>query len=223
MSFDAGFYRGWERNAKMTIIADGVTIYDGLLIRYEDIARRYTIPLSGVHQLIIHFRSDGYDKTYYAIGDISLTRASATSGKPLVSDEDYDANRYLAQYVDVVKGNFSMGGYNYQKGYTMRMGYGFNLDYESKLGFNLKGAYDTFSFDIARLPQDSYLNYLRSAYLTIEVDGVPVAGYDGRELKWDDITLPVEVNVSGARQLIIKLKSNGYDLVKWGIGNIHLA
>ncbi len=223
MSFDAGYCGGWERDAEMTVIADGVVVLDKVKMRYEDIARRYTVSLAGVHQLVIHFESRGYDKAKYAIGDISLVKSGSVTGKPRTSDADFDSCRYLMDSTWKIDGNFTMGGYNYRNGYRMSMGYGWSIKETAKLGFNFRGKYSNLSFDIARISNDYFQHYLRSALLTIEVDGVPVAGYNELELKWNDITRPISVNISGASQVVIKLKSKGYDKLDWGIGNIQLT
>lgn len=223
MSFDAGYCGGWERDAEMTVIADGVVVLDKVKMRYEDIARRYTVSLAGVHQLVIHFESRGYDKAKYAIGDISLVKSGSVTGKPRTSDADFDSCRYLMDSTWKIDGNFTMGGYNYRNGYRMSMGYGWSIKETAKLGFNFRGKYSNLSFDIARISNDYFQHYLRSALLTIEVDGVPVAGYNELELKWNDITRPISVNISGASQVVIKLTSKGYDKLDWGIGNIQLT
>ncbi|MBQ8505966.1 MAG: carboxypeptidase regulatory-like domain-containing protein, partial [Clostridia bacterium] len=223
MSFDVGFVEGsWERDAEMTITADGRVIYDKVKLKYEDIARRFTVSLSGVHQLVIHFESHGYDKTRYAIGDISFTKSGTPSKAVRVSKEGYDNLRYLLESAVVTKGDFTMGGYNYRDGYRMKTGYGWNEKDEAKLGLNMRGQYSTFSFDITRMPRDnSYEHYLRSATLTIEVDGVAV--YSEMPILWNDLVHPISLNVSGARQVLIKVKSSGYDILNWGIGNIQFS
>jgi len=221
MSFDAGFYEGDERNAGMTVIADGKVIQDEILFRYTDAPKRCTIPLNGVDQLVIRFTSKGYDKTKYAIGNISFSSASAAADSVRESIKNFDSRRSYKHYAEVVDEEFAMGGFNYRNGYVMRVGY-LNKDYESQLAFDLKGKCKTFSFDIARLPEGDHLSHIRSAYLTIELDGKVVAEYNAKELKWNDVALPVKVNVAGADRMLIRLYSKGYDTVKWGIGNVQI-
>ena len=223
MSFDAGYCGGWERDAELTVIADGVTVIDKAKLKYTDIARPFTINLSGVHKLVIHFESHGYDKAKYAIGDIRLTKAGDTLKKPIECMENYDERRYLLDAASVVTGDFSMGGYNYRNGYDLKLGYPWNMKYTGIVGFNFRGQYSTLSFDLARYESSNQTAYPRNATVTVEVDGVPVAGYNEKTLEWNDPSMKVSVNVSGASQVLIKVTSNGYENLHWRIGNVHYS
>lgn len=151
LSFKAGYYGGHERNATMTVIADGVTVYDEVEISYEDIAKSYTVSLSGVDQLVIRFHSDAYDKTKYAIAAVNAVPSSAIEEETAVSDEFYDIPQYLLQNAELITGAFSVGGNSYENGYKMRMGYtGSSSGYTGKVCFNFNDQYKKLTFDIAK-------------------------------------------------------------------------
>lgn len=222
MSFRAGYYYGEKRDAQMTVIADGNVIYDGYNIKCEDGMKSFSIPVSGVSQLVIRFNSDGYDQTRYVISDVCLSPAPAGDEPTRVSDETFKDICNVTFQAYLLNDYFQMGGYTYQGGYRMKMGYPYS-QYYANLGFNLNGEYNTFSFDIARLNDyGDHETDLRSATITIEADGVIVGEYSGRELRWNDVTLPISIDVSGVSQLDINLNSTGYDLLYWGIGNIQM-
>ena len=223
MTFKTGYSKGDERNAFLTIIADGRTIVDKKEISYENVPITQTVQLGGVKQLIIRYESDGYDKTRYAVGNVKTVRSSSAKDEVLVSDEFFDITRYQLKYGDMQTGTFSMGGHEYEGGYIFDMGYGFGRGYTDQVSFNFDGKYKKMTFEIARYDGDKSISYTRSAYLTIKADDAVVAGYDKKELKWSDIALPVEVNLNGVTQLTISVNSDGYDLVNWGIGNIQLV
>ena len=224
MSFSAGYASGWERDATLTVIADGVTVKDEVAIKYTDIAKSYTVSLAGVKSLTIRFKSDGYDKTRYAIANVKISAGSnKKEDKVLVSDEFYDITRYRLEGCELIKGAFSMGGYDYENGYLMQMGYSWNYDYTATVGFNFENRYKKLTFDIARHTGGADITYTRSAYLTIEVDGKVLSGYDKKELKWNDVSMPVTVDLNGASQVVINVNSDGYDRVTWAIGNVQLV
>ena len=224
LTFKAGYYDGHERNAAMTVIADGVTVYDAVEISYEDIARSYTVSLAGVDQLVIRFHSNAYDKTKYAIASVKAVPASSIQEETAVSDEFYDIPQYLLQNTDVITGAFTMGGNSYENGYKMRMGYtGASSGYTGKVCFNFNNQYEKLTFDIAKFMNRTNEQYTRSAYLTIEVDGTVLAGYDAREMKWNDLVHKVEINLNGVSQVVISVHSDGYDKVYWAMGDIQLV
>lgn len=223
LSFDAGFVSGDQRNAQMTVVADGTVVLGPEELSYVDVAKTYTVSLTGVNQLTIQFTSNGYDKTRYAVGGVTAELSgTAPSETPLVSDRSYNDLQYLLQNATVLTETFSMGGYRYENGYRMRMGYtGTSSGNTSKVSFNFKNEYRTLSFEIARYMTGS-VSYTRSAYLTVEADGETLPGYKGRELKWNDLSLPVEVDLNGVSQVTVTLVSDGYDGVYWAMGNIQM-
>lgn len=225
ISFTTGYADGWERDAALTIIADGKVLYDSVTVSYQSAAKKYTIPLTGVDQLIIQYYSYGYDKTWYAIGNLSVVPiGNVPSEDALVSDEFYDIPRYFLQNTTVITENFSMGGFNYENGYKLKMGYnGTSGGYTAIVGFNFAEQYKELSFDLAKYMNRTNESYTRSAYLTIEVDGVAHPDYTKRELRWNDLVLPVKINVAGATEVKITVVSNGYDTVYWAMGNIQLV
>lgn len=221
VSFSAGFYKGDQRNAKMTVTADGAVLADAVELKYENIARKFTFSVSGVHQLCIVFDSSAYDKTHYAIGNVNFTRSAEKDDEVRISQKGFDSKRYLLQNAKLLEEPFSMGGYDYENGYKLTMGYnGYSDGPYAKVAFNFAGECRSFSFDIAKFFNGKGESYLHSAYLTIEADGATVAGYSEKELKWNDIILPVKLNLIGVEQLVITLKSDGYDKLHWTIGNI---
>ena len=223
LSFEAGFYEGDKRDAKMTVFADGAEIYSNTVL-YGSIVRSHTIPVKDVKKLVILFTSEGYDKTHYVIGNLKFTPDTAVATDPVrVSDEFYDICRYQQQNASVLEGDFSMGGYDYQNGYKMTMGYtGYSTGSTSKVFFNFKGSYKQLSFDIAKFMNRTNEQYTRSATLTIELDGVVLEGYDHRTMNWDDPVLSVTVDLEGVHQVMIQTVSSGYDKVHWALGNIQL-
>ena len=213
LSFDACYVKGDDRNATMTVKADGVVVLDAVPVTYTDIPRRHTVDLEGVSKLEISFFSGGYDKAYYAIGNIVAEPVSEIpANAPLVSTNNFDARRYVQNRTAVVKDAFSMGGYEYEGGYQMTAGYnGTSTGYTPKVGFNFKGLYQKMTFDISRYMKDLHATDLRTAYLTIEVDGKVLDDYNGLAILWNDIPVPVELDLTGVSQVLISIKSDGYD------------
>ena len=223
MSFTAGFVRGWDRDATITIIADGVTVYDEVVLSHTGTTKKFSVSLSGVQVLKIIMHSDGYDKVNYAIGGISYSRSNDNEQIVYPSDEFYDIPRdSFINSAEVLTGPFTMGGLSYENGYIFSMGYGWTVKYSASVTFAFKEQYEQLYFDIGKYFNRVNESYLRSAYLTIEADGVTVPGYDKLEMKWDDPYLPVTVNLNGVNQLTITVNSDGYDTVKWAMGDIQL-
>lgn len=220
ISFDAGRYTGWERDAVMKIYGDGVLLQETEM-KYTDAPRHYSVSVGGVKQLVIRMESYGYDYTRYAIGNISLSPKADKSERVLYSDANINSWCGSSSQVNVESGAFSMGGNNYYGGYYMYMGANWCTN-TAILNFNLNGAANTFSFDIAKHMRRIPEAYISSAYITIMVDGVVQSGFDARELKWNDLVLPVSLNVAGANELQIKLNYYAYDRGYWGIGNVHV-
>ena len=222
LTFDAGFcFSHYPRNAELKVYADGVLVLNDTL-KYTDAPRKYSIALSGVNKLTIRMESDGYDYNYYMIGDIRLYPGAQPTEAVRSCDANINSFRSKGQQASFTSDGFSMGGYNYRDGYILNMGYGFNTSDTSYIGFDLDGRVNTFSFDICKVIQRVPEHYLDSAFMTITVDGVTVAGYDKKELKWNDLILPVSVDVSGAQEILITLNYYPYDRGYWGIGNIHI-
>jgi len=93
LSFSAGYVSGAQRSAAITVIADGSTLVDGETLQYDQIARRYMLPVAGVRQLAIRFHSGGYDKTCYAMAAITLT-GNPKEASRRVSDEFYNVTAF---------------------------------------------------------------------------------------------------------------------------------
>ena len=222
LAFDVCYVKGENRNATFSVAADGVKVLDTVAVSYTAIPKRYTIDLEGVHKLTITFNSSGYDKTYYAMGNIVATPVSEVpSNNPLASAKNYDNNRYLTHRTNVVTDVFTMGGYRYENGYNMKAGYdGTSTGKAPKLGFNFKGQYKELTFDIARYMSDLHADDLRSAYLTIEIDGEPHKDYNSRKISWNDPSLHIELDLTGVSQVVITVLSDGYDTLHYRIGNV---
>ena len=221
-SFCAGTHSGWERDATMSVFADGVTIVDEVKFTYGAAPRSFNLNVAGVTKLVIQFTSSGYDKTRCFIGNTKAVWQNNEDEKVLVSDEFYDVVRSSSRYARLVTGKADMGGYSYENGYTIELGYGFNTGETGNIAFNFDGKYKKLKFHIGRYESSKHANYLRSAYLTIDADGKVLSGYDKREIKWDDLALPVEVDLNGVKTLTITLTSSGYDRLYWFLGNFEL-
>ena len=212
----------YTENAKLTVIADGATLYNQMEIAYDAAPQRITVPLAGVPQLIIRFENSGSDKSRYAIGDFSLTASGTTSTKARISDDGFDAYITELHMADVKKDAFYMGGYNYMGGVVMTPGYNGTSNYDAYTTFELDSGCTGLSFDMARMPGDTAETYLREALLTIEVNGAVLLGYSEREVAWNDLPLEVDIPLSGASTVKIKLYSKGAGQLYWGMGNIKI-
>ncbi len=220
-SFFVGYVSGETRTAEMTITADGVSLYDQVTLKSTNAGVYYTIPLTGVHKLTIKMVSSGNSMTYYGVGNMSAILAGeAPSTVPLTCDEDYDATRISSKNVDLISKSFDMGGISYSNGYHLYMCGTFG--YTSRISFAFFEGYKSMTFDLAWV-LTNFSGSTSSALLTIEADEKILPGYDGVELKWDDLVLPVEIDLNGVTQLTITLESSGLNTVSWGMGNIHLT
>lgn len=223
MSFYAGYSKGDDRNAKLTIIADGVVLVDEDTYDCTSIARQVTLPVTGVRQLTFQWVSDSYDSVWYGIGDIEFVPAD-TAGQTgvLTSDSGFQGANYYLQNAKLQEDRFSMGGHDYRGAYFMNMGYTGRSDGDTSIvGFNFKNQYSSLDFDIGKYMNRNPESYTRSAFLTITVDGQVLPDYDERELKWNDLALPVHLDLTGVSEVKITLVSDGYDKVTWAVGDIH--
>ena len=222
VSFDAGFIRGHQRSAVLTVSGDGVDLLKETLI-FDAIPKSYTLNVEGVKQLKFHYESNAYDKTYYGIGGLKGVLVGEPEDTVYVSDAFYDIPRYnFGNVAEVVTGEFEMGDRSYVDGYSFTMGYGWGKQDSASISFNFKKQYKEMTFDIARYAEKKDVTYTRSATLTIEADGVVIPEYDGVVMYWDDLVLPVKVDLTGVSQLKITVYSSGYDAVYWNMGNIQL-
>ncbi|MBE6922550.1 MAG: hypothetical protein E7465_05130 [Ruminococcaceae bacterium] len=222
LTFDAGFVSGLQKDAEMTVTADGIVVYN-TTIGYDEVAKSHTISLVGVHQLIISLKSS-YDSTkYYAIGKIKAEPAATLPTESvLLCSEGYDDCQYVLRRAAVVSGPFQMGGNQYRGGYDLRT-WGGNSD--AYVCYDFNGQYGKMTFDIARYAEKSLDSSTdtRLAYLTITLDGMAVAEYDNRQIGWNDLCLPVELDLTGVSQVVIRLKSTGNDTLHWRMGNIQIS
>jgi len=185
--------------------------------------KSYNLSVSGVKQLIIRFTgSGGYDRVRYFIGRTTVVMRGNDVEEILVSDEFYDVVRSSSRYAHLITGEAEMGGKHYRNGYTFELGYGFDTGYTGSIVFDFNGGYKKLSFHIGRYEKGKHAAYLRSAKMTITADGKVISGYDKKEIKWNDLALPVEIDVSGVDKLTITLNSSGVDRLCWFIGNIQL-
>ena len=222
LTFDAGFVSGLEKDAEMTVTADGAVVYN-TTIAYDEIAKSHTISLEGVHQLLISLKSTGDSVKKYAIGKIKAEpNGKLPAETTLLCSEGYDDCKYILRRASVVTGPFQMGGNQYREGYDLRT-WGGNS--EAYVCYDFNGQYNKMTFDIARYAEKSLdgLLHTREAYLTITLDGKAVAEYDSRKIGWSDLCLPVELDLTGVSQVVIKLKSTGEDTLHWRMGNIQIS
>ena len=221
VSFDAGYCSGAQRDAKFSVIADNRKIYDSVAISRIDIAKRYTINVTGVSHLTIKFESDGYDKTKYAIGDICMTSATEIQEESVLeSNVLYSCDPYFYQNASSVTDDFEMGGYKYREGIDFSMGYtGYSTGGTSIASFNFPEYYKSISFDIGRYAKKN--SDVRNAKLTITADDKIL--YEDELISWNDIPRKFTINLEGVSQLTIKTVSSGYDKVHYRMGNIKLV
>ena len=222
LTFDAGYVSGYEGDAELIVKADGVVVYIAD-IKHEDVAKAHTVSLEGVNQLVISFSIDGRDHTQYAIGNIKAEPAGTLPEEELlISCEGFDYRQYLLTQAEVINEPFQMGGNQYRNGYELYVYAGKG----PKICFNFDGKYKKISFDIARKKLAYVASEglaLKPGYLTIEADGKVLPEYDKREMKWNDLVLHVEVDLTGVTQLIIRIDSGATDWNRWGIGDIQIT
>lgn len=224
MSFDVGYVSGMKKNIKMTVIADGVTRIDEQVIYYDAAPQRITLPVEGVNQLVFHFYGSGYDKARYAIGDIELTGSFSLPDRARVSDSDFAEHILESQWTTVKDKQFSMGGYNYLGGLMMNPGYHGTTNQDAYVIFKPEEGCSMLTFDLVRCPGSGSEESLCAGYLTIEVDGSVLPGYNEVELLWNDLPREILVSIYGASEVKVNLnlKAKGNFFVQWGMGNIQM-
>ena len=214
MSFDAGFVSGEQRNADFTIKVDGKIVVSKN-IKFTDVAKNFKFDVSGAKRVTVMFVTNGYDRTYYAIGNVKMySDETIEEEKPLVSNT---VAPYLMTNAQKVDSEFSMGGYKYASGYNLRMGYtGNSTGGTSQLVFNFQGKVDYMSFDICHYGES--IRYNRDCVMKITVDDKVI--YDSETIYWNDIPKRYTINLAGANQVIIFTESQGYDGVNYRIANV---
>jgi len=109
----------------------------------------------------------------------------------------------------------TIGGKVCANGIEFSMGYnGLSTGYTAEAVYNLSGNYSSISFDIGYISGAN-----RNANFELIADGVILSSYSV-EIKYDASVKHITVPISGYKQFIIKFTSNGYDKVRYGIGNI---
>ncbi|MDO4523585.1 MAG: Ig-like domain-containing protein [Eubacteriales bacterium] len=220
MSFQLGYYGGTKRDAKLTVIADGIEVIKEQKYAYNTFAANVTVDLNGVSHLTIKLVSDGYDKVRYVIGNSSFSRAVAAHEEiPLTSNITDNCELIMDGGTSVLDDSetYAMGGYEYQGGISMSMYSNFGSTTQNA-SFNLQKHYYSMTFDIAKYNPTAY--YVRNAQLTITADDQVVLE---KKLSWNDISYPVQLDLHGVQKLTIQLVSSGYDKVEYRMGNIHLV
>ena len=122
ITFDAGYIGGAGRNAVLTVYGDGNVLLDETTLQHQDEPRTFTVNAEGVRQLKLIYKSSGYDKTNYGIGNVRGVRVADLDTTIYVSDLNYDVPRAKLSG-SLISDGFEMGGRTYVNGYAFNMGY----------------------------------------------------------------------------------------------------
>lgn len=222
MSFETAHLGGETRRVELTVLGDGKELYTAHDL-YE--LSEHSFGVTGVTKLTLRFQSPGEEETSFAVVNAMVVPVTTLSEERVRASElNYDENRYLLKRAELLGGHFSMGGYRYENGYLLTMGdTGIFSDYTASICFNLEGRYQSLSFDIAKFMNRPSETVTRSAFLTVEGDGKVLPGFQGVELKWDDVSRSLLADVTGVRQLTVSLLSCGTEDVQWALGNIRFT
>ena len=146
----------------------------------------------------------------------NITYAEATSG--VKTSDHWMSEKKPYQYTEVTEylagkeKYFTIGGTSYDEGYVF---YLWNAARTSQVLYNLKGEYDNFSFDVGHVDNTT----MYTADLKIYLDGELT---ETVHLTPSDISKRVSIDVSGVKQLKIKMTSdealNHYDIT-YGVYN----
>ena len=219
VTFDAGYISGNERGASLTVYGDGKVLLDGVELKCDDIPRNFTLDVTGVKQLKFHYKSSAYDKTHYGIAGVKGVLVGELDTKVYVSDEFYNVPMYkLSEWV--ISSEYDMGGKTYGDGYGFKMGY--VAGNNKTVSFNFKKQYEEMTFEVAKYLSTKDDPYRHSAAMTIEVDGEVHPDYNEMPIKWDDLSIPVKLDLKDVSQVTVKFKNFAYDSVQVHMGNIQL-
>ncbi|MBQ3255930.1 MAG: S-layer homology domain-containing protein [Oscillospiraceae bacterium] len=219
ITFDAGYISGHERGATLTVYGDDKVLLDGAALKHTDIPRSFSLGVEGVRQLKFRYFSSAYDRTHYGVAKLQGQLVDALDTTVYTSDEFYNVPCYKLTG-DLITGEFDMGGKTFENGYGFRMGY--VLGGSKYVSFNFKKQYEEMTFDVAKYLGDKGDFYAHTITMTIEVDGEVLPEYDGVKLIWDDLVLPVKLNLKDVSQVTIKFSNGAYDTAACRMGNIQL-
>ena len=214
VSFVAGFMSGTPDNATMKVIADGNTLLEEV-IKYDKVAKTYTLNVAGVKHLRISFSSGAYDTKSYGIANLNFVPAGDIGTHEYTSDEFFDVyNAGVRTNTKTINDSFDMGGNIYNGGYKMTMD-GNWIGSTAKINFNFQNHFKEMSFDLGFIsgPRGN-LSY------TIEADDTVL--YNSETLPYGSIPKQIKLDLNGVSGVVITVKSKEYDAITCGIGNIQL-
>lgn len=225
-SFYAGHVDGTKQyTAQLKIYLDG-TLSETVPLTPDDIAKKITVNTDGVMSLKIKMTSDEelnhYDITYGIYGG-TFTRNGTTAAA--ISNSNMTNNCEPYEFAGDKKKNkvirsderqeIFMGGDSYTDCLQF---YLWNPNSDSQAKFNFNNNYESFSFLIGHIDDTS--RYPVS--FEFAADGAIVKKLD---LEPDDLPVPVDISLSGVKQLTISMFSsqpdNTYDYY-YGLGAIQL-
>lgn len=215
VSFKAGYMSGSERDATMTVYADG-TVIDEVTIAYDKVAKTYTYDVIGVKHFRVYFSTDGYDTKKYGIGNMTFTAAGEIGAHTYASDEFYDIyNSGVRTNLTTVTEPFKMGGNTYEKGYKLSMSSNW-LGHTGKAGFNFQEHFKKMSFDVG------FISGVMGSDITMTIEADDTVVYNEEIIHCSDIPRHIELDLNGVSGLVITFTTTPYDTQTVGIGNIQL-
>ncbi len=218
VTFDACFVSGDRRGGSLKVYGDGVLMME-ISLKCDDIPKTFALKTEGVKQLKFYYESNGYTSSNYGIGGMKGIQTAELDTAVYGCDEFYDVPRYTSS-ADLHTGEFAMGGKQFKDGYSFRMGY--HSGSTKTVSFNFKKQYEEMTFDVARYMDGGYAAYNHASFMTIEADGVVLPDYDNKSIVWDDLAIPVKVDLTGVSQLTVTIVMHAYDSVTCRMGNIQL-
>ena len=217
VTFDACYVGGDERGATLIVYGDGVTLLETSL-KCDDIPKTFALKTEGVKQLKFYYNSSAYDQTRYGIAAMKGIQIAELDTTVYGCDEFY-AQPLFKNSGSSYTGEYNLGGKTYDSGISFRMGY--VLGGSKSVSFNFKKQYEEMTFDVAKYLKDAD-SYCHPGYMTIEVDGEVVPEYDNVKITWDDLVMPVKLNLKDVSQVTIKFSNGAYDTIEICMVNIQL-
>ena len=219
ITFDAGYIRGADRAASLTVYGDGNLLLETGKLYSDDIPRSFTANVEGVKKLQFVFNSDGYDSTHYGVGNLRGVLVGELDTNVYESDPFYDMDRYKMSGTSVSE-EFTMAGRSYKNGYQFSVGRSGSSS--KNISFNFRKQYEELTFDVAKYNGGKEDRNAYPITMTIEADGVVIPEYDNLTIAWDALALPVKVDLTDVSQLTITFQNAEYDSTTCRMSNIQL-